>query len=101
MARRSRTAPPPPARLSAPARALWRQIHGHWAMDDAGRSVLVVILQASDRKATAAAIIAKQGLMKGARAHPLLAIIRDCDNVMLKGWRQLGLEPPAPMGRPP
>jgi len=70
-------------------------------MDDAGRSVLAVILQAADRKASAAAIISKQGLMKGARAHPLLAIIRDCDNVMLKGWRSLGLEAPGPMGRPP
>lgn len=70
-------------------------------MDDAGRSILVVIMEANDRKAAATAIIAKEGLLKGARAHPLLAVIRDCDNIALKGWRQLGLEPPGPMGRPP
>jgi hypothetical protein len=70
-------------------------------MDDAGRSILTLVLQALDRKAAASAVIAREGLLKGARAHPLLAVIRDCDNVCLKGWRQLGLEPAAPMGRPP
>jgi hypothetical protein len=101
MARRPRTAPTPPAGLSPASAGLWRAIHGSWAMDDSGRSILTVILQASDRKAEASAVIAKEGLLKGARAHPLLAVIRDCDNIALKGWRQLGLEPPGPMGRPP
>ena len=70
-------------------------------MDDAGRSILRVVLEALDRKARASAVIAKQGLMRGGRAHPLLAVVRDADNTALKGWRQLGLEPPGPMGRPP
>jgi phage terminase small subunit len=96
-----RIAPTPPSGLSAAARAVWRQVHAAWSMDAAGRSILLVILQAADRKAAACKVIAKHGLMRGARAHPLLAVIRDADNVMLKGWRQLGLEPPAPIGRPP
>jgi hypothetical protein len=70
-------------------------------MDEAGRAILTVILQALDRKAKAEAVIAKEGLMKGARAHPLLAVVRDAENVALKGFRQLGLEPPGAMGRPP
>ncbi len=70
-------------------------------MDEAGRAILTVVLQALDRKAKASAVVAREGLTKGGRAHPLLAVMRDCDNVVLKGFRQLGLEPPAPMGRPP
>ena len=101
MAGRSRTAPTPPAGLSAASRALWEAIHRAWAMDDAGRSILGLVLQALDRKAAASAVVAKEGLMKGGRAHPLLAVIRDADNTALKGFRQLGLEPPSPMGRPP
>jgi hypothetical protein len=101
MARRPQAAPPPPTGLSAASRALWGQIHRSWRMDDAGRAILTLVLQAFDRKAEATTIIAAEGLMKGGRAHPLLAVIRDSDNVVLKGFRQLGLEPPGPMGRPP
>ena len=95
-----RTAPSAPQGLSGSSRALWSQIHGSHAMDDAGRAILTLVLEALDRKAAAKVIIAQEGLMKGGRAHPLLAVIRDADNVALKGLRQLGLEAPGPMGRP-
>jgi phage terminase small subunit len=94
-------APPPPDGLSAPSGALWRRIHDSWVMDDAGRSILETICRALDRKAVAEAHVEKDGLLTGrGGAHPLLAIIRDCDNITLKAWRLLGLEAPAPMGRP-
>jgi hypothetical protein len=70
-------------------------------MDEAGRAILLVVLQALDRKARASALVDKEGLMKGGRAHPLLGVMKDADNIALKGFRQLGLEPAAPMGRPP
>jgi hypothetical protein len=101
MVMKPKTPPRPPGGLSEASGALWRQIHAAWAMDDAGRSILTVVLAALDRKAAAETVIAKQGLMLKSRAHPLLGVVRDCENVALKGWRQLGLEPPGPIGRPP
>jgi len=93
--------PHPPTGLSPASRALWGQIHTNWKMDDAGRVLLSVALEARDRSADARAIVRKEGLTLGARAHPLLAVIRDSENVALKAWRQLGLETTGPMGRPP
>ena len=72
-----------------------------WAMDDAGRLLLTIALEARDRSASARAIVDKEGLTRGGRAHPLLAVIRDSDNVFLKAMRQLGLESGGPIGRPP
>ena len=93
--------PAPLETLSASSETLWNQIHAMWAMDDAGRAVLMVALLALDRKAKAWEIVSAEGLLKGGRAHPLLGTIKDSDGLALKAFRQLGLEPPKTIGRPP
>ena len=99
---------PPPRGLSAAARRWWGQIHAGWAIDDSGRMLLEVALRAMDRRDAALTLIAKEGLViedgKGrTRAHPALSVAKDAELVILRGWRQLGLDvaPPGPIGRPP
>jgi phage terminase small subunit len=96
-----RNTPAAPAELSEASRDVWRRIHKSWSMDDSGRVLLTIALQARDRAAAAQALIDKDGLTLGARAHPAVAVLRDAENVCLKAWRQLGLEASGPVGRPP
>lgn len=97
------TIPTPPDDLSPGSQALWAQIHRGWALDDSARLLLTVALRAFDRGAAARALVERDGLMLKGRAHPALTVVKDADGILLKAWRQLGLEmaPPAPMGRPP
>jgi hypothetical protein len=70
--------------------------------------LLEAALRAMDRRDAALVLVAKDGLVicdgKGrSRAHPALAIAKDSELVLLRAWRQLGLDVEAPgrPGRPP
>jgi len=70
--------------------------------------LLEAALRAMDRRDAALVLVAKDGLVihdgKGRpRAHPALAIAKDSELVLLRAWRQLGLDVEAPgrPGRPP
>src|SRR5262249_40163498 len=93
--------PKAPRGLSPESRELWAKTHATWPMDVAGRAILKVILQSNDRGAKAHEIVDREGFLKGTRAQPLLATIRDCAQISWRGWRHLGLEPPSAPGRPP
>jgi phage terminase small subunit len=61
-------------------------------------------LRARDRRDAALALVANEGLViqdgKGrSRAHPALGIAKDAELVLLRAWRQLGLDVAAP-GKP-
>ena len=98
--------PVPPAQLSAASRATWAQIHQGWTLDDSARELLVVYLDARDRKIAGQALIAAEGMVvataKGTKVHPAVAVVRDAETCMLRAWRQLGLDvaTPGPVGRP-
>jgi phage terminase small subunit len=99
--------PEAPEGLTAASRATWKRIHQGWSLDDSGRVLLTVALQARDRADAARALIAAEGLviasLKGTKPHPAVAVLRDAETTLLRSWRQLGLDTttPGPLGRPP
>ncbi len=99
--------PAPPADLSTASKQVWRTTHAGWELDVGKSEILATVLRATDRRAAARVIVDKDGMViavgKSTRAHPLLSVIKDCDQVILRGWRQLQLDvaPAGPPGRPP
>jgi phage terminase small subunit len=99
--------PPPPPGLSSDAKARWTAVNAMWALGPDGITLLVIHVEAMTRRARAWERVQAEGLTitsrGGPRPHPLLAVVRDAENVMLKAWRQLNLSapPPQPIGRPP
>lgn len=89
--------PAAPRHLSARSRKLWRAVCREYEIDDAGRAVLMVALQAYDRLEQARLIVAREGLLltgpRGAvRANPALRIERDARAGFLAAVGRLGLE---------
>lgn len=94
----------PPRHLSAAARKIWRLIETQWELDDGARFNLLVALKNFDRGEAAAELVRTEGIMIDGKPHPGIRIMKDCDLVMLKAWRSIGLdvEPPSHnIGRPP
>lgn len=100
--------PPPPRHLSAEAKALWKRIVTEFGLvDSPGVALLTAGLEAHDRMREAQAAIAKDGAtfrdrFGQLRAHPAVAIERDCRDAWMRAIRQLGfsVEPVGPVGRP-
>jgi hypothetical protein len=99
--------PAPPRTLSTASRQIWRTVHAKFELELDKVAILATVLQAADRRDAARAIVDRDGLVitvgKSTRAHYLLSVIKDCDQVILRGWRQLQFDvsPTGPMGRPP
>jgi P27 family predicted phage terminase small subunit len=97
----------PPRHLSKESKKIWQNITEGWVMEMDGLVLLQVALEAWDRIQAARAEVDRDGLIitdpsGRRRPHPGLQIEKDQKLVLLKAWRQLGLdiEPPGAVGRP-
>lgn len=87
----------PPAHLRAAGLALWRQVRADFQISDAaGRHLLAVACEASDRAADARAAIAQHGAVYldrfgSPKANPAAAILRDAAAQQIMALRALGL----------
>lgn len=73
-------------------------------MDDGARFNLLVALKNFDRAEQAADLVRAEGIILNGKPHPGLKIIKDCDLILLKAWRSIGLDVEPPhheIGRPP
>jgi P27 family predicted phage terminase small subunit len=99
--RRRPDLPKSPRGLSAEARGWWQRIVSEWALDDAGLLVLQQGLEAFDRMRQAQAVVTKEGLVVSDRfgqpkQHPATLVERDNRTVLLRAFKQLGLDVAAP-----
>lgn len=103
------TEQPCPDHLSAEAREWWQKIVTGWELDESALLILRQALESFDRLVEVQKQIREDGLTvrnykTGATsAHPLLRVEKESRNLLLRAWRQLGLDmdPPGPIGRPP
>jgi len=89
--------------LSKQARQIAKQIEDQWILDDGARMNLFIALKNFDRREEAERLIAKEGLFLDGKKHPALQIAKDCDLILLKAWRSIGLDVEPPnhqIGRP-
>lgn len=103
----TREALPPPAGCNAEAAKLWRATVHQFVLEPPALVVLGSICEALTLKRKAQRHVTTHGpLVKDRfgqwRANPALAIIRDADSAMARGFRslKLDLEPVGPIGRP-
>jgi P27 family predicted phage terminase small subunit len=87
----------PPRHLTRESAALWRAILRDYILEPHHRSVLSVTLEALDRLRDAQALLKTEGLVVktstgGSKAHPAIAVERDCRAAFLRGVRELGLD---------
>lgn len=93
--------PQPPKALSPEASDWWNRIVSEWGLDDAGLMVLQQGLESLDRMRQAQAIVSKEGLTVHDRfgqpkQHPATLVERDNRTVLLRAFKQLGLDVAAP-----
>lgn len=86
----------PPEWLSAESKSLWLAVEAGWKLDAPGKLVLLSGCEALDRMRQCQATLGTEGLTAidrfgQTRAHPLLAVERDCRTAVLKALKQLGL----------
>jgi P27 family predicted phage terminase small subunit len=87
-----------PAQLSGEARAWWAKLVDEYGIvDEAGRLLLLVALEAFDRMRECQRAIGTDGLIQRGskrqpRAHPLLAVERDARGQMLAALKALNLD---------
>lgn len=92
----------PPKHLSPAARRLYRAIAADVELDAAGAVILQAGLESWDRVQACRAIIAEEGLTgPDGRRHPLLDAETAAYRLLLANFRELGLDAPNPVGRPP
>jgi hypothetical protein len=83
---------PSSSRLSAEAQAWEARFVAGWNLDDAGKFILAVALEAFDRMRGAQRTIRREGLVVKGKAHPATVIERDARLAMLRALRQLNLD---------
>lgn len=92
----------PPKHLSAAAKRLYRAIAEDVELDAAAGLILQAGLENWDRLQASREIIAREGLVTDSgRRHPLLDAETAAYRLLLANFRELGLDPPNPVGRPP
>jgi phage terminase small subunit len=92
----------PPKHLSPAAKRLYRAIAADVELDAAAGMILQAGLENWDRLQRCREIIAEDGLLTpDGRRHPLLDAETAAYRLMLANFRELGLDPPNPVGRPP
>ncbi len=89
-----------PKHLSAASRKLFREIVGILELDAAALVILQAGLEAWDRVQACRAQIAQDGLMVGGKRHPLIDVETAAYRLMLANFKELGFDPPNPVGRP-
>ncbi len=102
-ARKKQTGIRPPRTLTKASRRIWKLIEAQWLLDDGARLNLATALKNYDLGEQAADLLRKEGIVVDDKPHPAIKILKDCDLVMLKAWRSIGLdvEPPRhEIGRP-
>jgi P27 family predicted phage terminase small subunit len=87
----------PPAKLTAPARKLWRELADELDLDAAGYLMLALLCQIYDRRIEARDAIAKEGaIIKDrwgqAKPSPWLAVERDQTIALQRAYHALGLD---------
>lgn len=87
----------PPEHLSPAAAGWWRRILDDYDLDDAGRLILQVALEAHDRMVEAQETIRREGAIIRDRfgvpkQHPATYVERDSRTAMLAALRQLHLD---------
>ena len=99
--------PDPPSHLLQAGRELWRITLEQWDLSPTDLPLLAVACEQVDRIAECRRIIESDGLMLTdpsgrQRCHPLLAVEKEANNLLLRAWRQLDLsdDMPAKVGRP-
>ncbi|MCA2962751.1 MAG: hypothetical protein INH40_02460 [Acidobacteriaceae bacterium] len=90
----------PPKHLTPEAKRLFRRIADAIELDAAAEVILTAGLESWDRVAACRAQIAEDGLMIEGRRHPLLDAETAAYRLLLANFRELGLDPPQPVGRP-
>jgi len=81
-----------PSHLGAEQRRMWLAYMEGWAIDHAGRQLLVLALEAHQRMRQAQRALKRAGLVVKGRLNPVVIVERDSRLAMLKALRQLGLD---------
>ena len=90
-----------PKHLSAASRKLFREIAAAVELDAAAETMLTGALEQWDRAQACRAQVAADGMMLGAKPHPLIVSEQAAYRGALAYFRELGLDgPPNPVGRP-
>lgn len=102
----TRRGPAAPAHLSAEAKVVWRSTLSDYELESRHLAILTVALEAFDRMREAQEAVRRDGAYVegrfGMKAHPGLAVERDCRTAFLRAQRELGLDLEAPAtSRPP
>ena len=100
--------PRAPKHLKASGRALWSAVVNRYDLEAHALHILAAACEAQDRMTEAREAIDADGLTVSARygtkAHPAIAVERDCRNALLRSLRELGLDVdtnPSHRGAPP
>jgi len=89
-----------PKHLSEESRKLFRQIAATVELDAQAETLLRGALEQWDRAQAARALVTAEGLVIDGKRHPALEIEKSAYRLALSFFRELGLDPPAPLGRP-
>jgi phage terminase small subunit len=88
--------PDPPSHLSEAMQAWWRQVMGDYELEAHHQHLLECACDCWDRMVQARTTIATEGLTKGSRRHPAVAIELDSRLQFARLLRELDLDAPAP-----
>ena len=88
-----------PAHLSAASKTEWARLAKEFQLDGDAALILQEYFEAKERKLAAQAAIAKDGICIRDRfgqekAHPAAGIVRDCQALMLRSLKMIGLPIP-------
>lgn len=86
-----------PEHLSGESKREWRRFSKLFTIDENAAAVLREYFEVAERKQAAQAVIEADGLtivdrFQQKRAHPCLAVIRDCQSLMLRCLKSLPLD---------
>jgi P27 family predicted phage terminase small subunit len=98
----------PPNHLQPATKTWWTAVHTKYELTDSEELLLAEACEIYDQLAAARKLLRADGLVipgreGGKRAHPAVAIVRDCSASFASLVKQLGLakqDIPKPMGRP-
>jgi len=97
--------PEPPENLSGPPAALWREVVAEFDLESHQFHLLAAACDAYSRMLEARDLVDEQGPVVtdsrgGVKAHPAVAIERDCRLGFARLMRELALDVPVPDSRP-
>jgi phage terminase small subunit len=92
--------PDPPAHLSPAMQAWWRQVMTDYELEPHHARLLELACDSYDRLVEARTTIRAEGLTKGSRRHPAVAIELDSRLQFARLLRELDLDAPAPRPEP-